>query len=192
MYKLKLANWQIRFLVGLFVCLAATAACSQRQVTDAAMVNNGNGNGDGDGEGLGGTGIDDGEGLGGTGIIGVVSDVDAFTVNGQHVEIDERTSVEIDGKIGSQTDLRRGQLVLIEAEGPPLSLRAKHIIIRHEIVGPVTRAAAADGHIFVLDQRVSVPRYLQEPSYPRRGRLGGGERISHIERRDPWHAHRAP
>ena len=190
MYRMKRANWQKRLLVGLFVFLVTLAVGSQNKQTDATTVNNG------DGEGLGGTGIDGGEGIGGTGIIGVISDVDDFTVNGQRIEIDEKTSVEIDGKIGSQSDLRRGQMVIIEAKGPPSSLRAEIIFVRHEIVGPVTKSIGVcrRPHLRARSARECSAFDLQGSTYPRVGdwvavsgfRISNGEiHGTRIERRDP-------
>ena len=121
---------------GLTICLGALAACAQKSELEVVAANGG------DDEGIGGTGVHNSEGIGGTGIIGVVSDVENFTVNGQSIEIDERTTVEIDGRLGSQSDLRRGQVVMVEADGPATSFRADHISIRHEIVGPITRVKA--------------------------------------------------
>lgn len=141
---------QLCFFFGLAICLIAPPARTHKQEAHVAGLNGG------DGERIGGMGIDDGEEIGGTDIIGVMSDVESFTVNGQIIEIDERTTVTINGKPGSQNDLRRGQMVLVEANGPAASLKADHISIRYEVVGPITRVAPDTEELFVLDTRVTL------------------------------------
>ena len=172
---------------GLTICLGALAACAQKSEPEVVTANGG------DDEGIGGTGIHNSEGIGGTGIIGVVSDVENFTVNGQSIEIDEWTTVEIDGKLGSQSDLRRGQVVMVEAGGPATSLRADYVSIRHEIVGPITRIKSDTDELFVLDLRVSLAPDARELTSVNVGdwvavsglRISNGEILgTRIERRE--------
>ncbi len=147
--------------LGILIGLVALASCSHEPVQDIALLNGGDGEGiggtgiQGD-EGIGGTGVHDGEAIGGTFIIGIVSDTDNFTINGRSVEIDDETTVEIDGRLASQSDLRPGQMAMVEAGGGAGSLKAGHIAIRHEVVGPVARVSRDGTELLVLDQRITL------------------------------------
>ncbi len=89
--------------------------------------------------GIGGTGIsqDDGDrGIGGTGIVGVITGFASVCVNGVEVVVDPGLEADLDGTRGDTSQLRAGQVAVIEATGGS-ALRAKTLSIRHEVSGPV-------------------------------------------------------
>lgn len=145
-YRTKSANWRHLFC-GFAFLLSMLAACSDRPWSERLSLNGG-----------------DGEGIGGTGIIGIVADFGSIIVNDLRVGIDETAVVFVDGELGSVSDLRRGQLVFVEAFGSATSLVASRVSIRHEVIGPVTGLAPVLNEMLVLDQRIKLAPELGDLS----------------------------
>jgi hypothetical protein len=115
--------------------------------------------------GIGGTGIRPAatgpsiqtaeRGIGGTGIVGVVTGFASICLSGREVAFDPAVPVVVDGAPASAAVLRAGQFTTVEAGGPDDSLRARRIVVRHEVSGPVEEIGA-DGVLRVAGQRVIV------------------------------------
>jgi hypothetical protein len=115
--------------------------------------------------GIGGTGIraapapapmlEADRGIGGTGIVGVVTGFASICLSGREVAFANDVPVIMDGAPASPATLRAGQLTAVEAAGAADALRARRIVIRHEVSGPVEEVGA-DGVLRVAGQRVIV------------------------------------
>jgi hypothetical protein len=111
--------------------------------------------------GIGGTGIraapelEADRGIGGTGIVGVVTGFASICLSGREVAFANDVPVVMDGAPASSATLRAGQLTAVEAAGTANALRARRIVIRHEVSGPVEEVGA-DGLLRVAGQRVIV------------------------------------
>lgn len=109
--------------------------------------------------GIGGTGIDNNaiptadRGIGGTGIVGVVTGFSSVCVAGLEISYGSTTPVSIAGSPATVDELRAGQVVAIDATQNSSGLRARNILVRHEVTGPV-QSVSADGVLTVAGQRV--------------------------------------
>ena len=91
-------------------------------------------------------------GIGGTGIIGVITGFASVCVAGEEVALPEAVPTQVDGRAANLDDLRAGQVAAIQAAGPPGSLQAQRIVVRHVVIGPVQ--AAGPGTLTVAGQVV--------------------------------------
>ena len=116
------------------------------------------GTGHRDGSGSGGTGRQarDGNGAGGTGVVGVITGFGSICVNELEIHYDAKTPVSVNGESGRAEQLAVGQMVAVRAEGKGADLHAKHIQVRHALVGRV-EAVNQDGRLKVWGQWVSPP-----------------------------------
>ena len=111
--------------------------------------------------GIGGTGAAGGTGAtGGTGIVGVITGFGSIFVDGLEIGYDAKTPVDIDGASGSATALRAGQVVAIEAEGPPSALRAQSVAVRYQVSGPVDALNESGRMLRVAGQSVAIDNSL--------------------------------
>lgn len=101
--------------------------------------------------GIGGTGAP-----GGTGIVGVITGFGSILVDGLEVRYDAATPVDIDGASGSVASLRAGQVVAIEAEGPPSALSARSVGVRYQVSGPVEALNDGGQALRVAGQDVAI------------------------------------
>lgn len=116
--------------------------------------------------GIGGTGapsrtqIAD-RGIGGTGIVGVVTGFASVCVDGLEVRLDRSVPVSVNGRAMTTGQLRVGQMVIIDANGPlgtPNSVpQARAITVRYEVSGPIEAVDIRAGTIKVAGQTVRVP-----------------------------------
>ncbi len=119
------------------------------------------------GQGIGGTGNQPGEGngIGGTGtlqnqptgIIGTITGFGSILVNNYEVDYsgDTQTKSDLDD-VREAKSLRIGQVVEIEADGQGKRVRARRIVVRYEVAGPIESSDRASGTIRVLGQTVVV------------------------------------
>lgn len=113
--------------------------------------------------GIGGTGIATGSlrtadrGIGGTGIVGVVTGFASVCVDGLEVAYDHSAHVDIDGRPAAPTQLRVGQVVMIDAYGALPEPQARTISVRNEVSGRIDDIDAASGVLHVAGQSVLVP-----------------------------------
>jgi hypothetical protein len=119
------------------------------------------------GQGIGGTGNQPGEGngIGGTGtlqnqptgIIGTITGFGSILVNNYEVDYsgDTQTKSDLDD-VREAKSLRIGQVVEIEADGQGKRVRARRIVVRYEVAGPIESIDRASGTIRVLGQTVVV------------------------------------
>jgi hypothetical protein len=117
------------------------------------------GTGHRDGSGMGGTGQQahtDGSGAGGTGVVGVITGFGSICVNEIEIHYDAKTPVSVNGESSRSDQLAVGQMVAVRAEGKGANLHAKHIQVRHTLVGRV-EAVNQDGQLKVWGQWVSPP-----------------------------------
>jgi hypothetical protein len=109
--------------------------------------------------GIGGTGaprVAD-RGIGGTGIIGVISGFASVCIAGTEVGFDASTAIDIDGALGSVSDLRVGQVAVIDAAGSATqTLAARTIRVQRAVTGRI-EAIDADGRMTIAGQTVLVP-----------------------------------
>jgi hypothetical protein len=116
--------------------------------------------------GIGGTGIDDSaiqtadRGIGGTGIVGVVTGFSSVCVDGLEVSYGSTTTVSMAGSSATVDQLRAGQVVAIDATQSATGLRARNILVRHEVTGPV-QSVSTDGVLTVAGQRVVLDRTVR-------------------------------
>lgn len=108
--------------------------------------------------GIGGTGapatrLAD-RGIGGTGIIGVITGFASVCVAGEEVALPGNVSTRMDEDAAGLDDLRAGQVVALEAAGPPGALQAQRIVVRHAVIGPVD--SVGPGTVTVAGQVVAV------------------------------------
>jgi hypothetical protein len=120
------------------------------------------GTGHGDGSGSGGTGQQartdgDGSGTGGTGVVGVITGFGSICVNALEIHYDAKTPVSVNGQSGRAAQLAVGQVVAVRAEGEGANLQARHIQIRHTLVGRVEAVNQA-GQFRIWGQWVSPPQ----------------------------------
>ena len=122
-----------------------------------------------DGRGTGGTGQQarDSSGTGGTGVVGVITGFGSICVNELEIHYDAKTPVSVNGQSGRAEQLAVGQMVAVRAVGKGADLHARHIQVRHALVGRV-EAVNQDGRLKVWGQWVSPPRMA---------RVQPGERI---------------
>jgi hypothetical protein len=139
--------------------------------------------------GIGGTGapsrmqiVD--RGIGGTGIVGIVTGFASICVDGLEVRFDRTVPVFINGTAATTGQLRIGQLVAINAVGPPTAsdsvAQARTISVRYEVSGPIEAIDIHAGAIMVAGQRV-----LVLPSTWVAGRFGMGNWITVSGLRQP-------
>lgn len=138
--------------------------------------------------GIGGTGS-----TGGTGILGVITGFASVCVNGLEIHTAPTLAVELEGVAASPAQLRAGQVVVVEAVGPPEALRARRLAVRHEVIGPVEQQRGAEG-LRVAGQEVRFTPEMRGGSAWRIGdwvavsglrRPDGRVMASRIDRRDP-------
>lgn len=111
--------------------------------------------------GIGGTGTPGGTGApGGTGIVGVITGFGSIFVDGLEIGYDSATPVDIDGASGSANALRVGQVVAIEAEGPPSALKARNVAVRYQVSGPVDALTESGQMLHVAGQSVAIDSRL--------------------------------
>lgn len=120
--------------------------------------------------GIGGTGTishSPDRGIGGTGVIGTIRGFGSIWVNGLEIFYGANAAVTIDGRAGSTSDLRVGQVVRVTATREAGVFQTTRIDIASEVVGPVQRVRS--GQIEVLGQTVltrNVPGAAQlRPGY---------------------------
>jgi hypothetical protein len=132
--------------------------------------------------GIGGTGAPSrmqvaDRGIGGTGIVGIVTGFASICVDGLEVRFDRTVPVFIDGTAATTGQLRIGQLVAINAAGPPTVsdsvAHARTISVRYEVSGPIEAIDIHAGAIIVAGQQV-----LVLPSTWVAGRFGMGNWIT--------------
>ncbi|QEP44867.1 hypothetical protein D5085_18055 [Ectothiorhodospiraceae bacterium BW-2] len=109
--------------------------------------------------GLGGTGVllSDGEerGLGGTGVMGTLTAFGSIWVNGLHIELDEQTYYQRNGRPSTVASLALGQQLRVVARGRATEpLVATEVEIIDQLRGPVSHYEAADKLLIVLGQTV--------------------------------------
>jgi hypothetical protein len=99
-------------------------------------------------------------GIGGTGIVGVVTGFASICVDGLEVRFDRTVPVFVNGTAATTGQLRIGQLVVIDANGPPTAsdpvAQARTISVRTEASGPIEAIDIHAGAIMVAGQRVIV------------------------------------
>ncbi|WP_299679237.1 DUF5666 domain-containing protein [uncultured Roseobacter sp.] len=80
-------------------------------------------------------------GIGGTGIVGILTEFGSLIVSGNRVETDLRT--EFSGPFGplSESDIRVGDSLTIEALGSAGNLRARRVHVTYPLVGTVSERA---------------------------------------------------
>ena len=120
------------------------------------------GTGHRDGSGTGGTGQQvrgdgDGSGTGGTGVVGIITGFGSICVNELEIHYDAKTPVLVNGQSSRADQLAVGQMVAVHADGKGDNLHAKHIQVRHTLVGRV-EAVNKEGQLKVWGQWVSPPR----------------------------------
>lgn len=133
--------------------------------------------------GIGGTGISTGEGdrgIGGTGILGVITGFASVCVNGLEIHTAPSLAVELEGAAASLAQLRAGQVVVVEAAGPPEALRARRLAVRYEVIGPVEQQRGTEG-LRVAGQEV---RYTPELRGGSAWRIGDWVAVSGLRRPD--------
>ena len=89
-------------------------------------------------------------GIGGTGIVGVITGFASVCINGLEVALDDTAQVQFEREPAADSILRAGQLVTIAAEGPGAALRARSIVVRHEVSGPVESMEIGHGDSLVV------------------------------------------
>jgi hypothetical protein len=107
--------------------------------------------------GIGGTGAivqSADRGIGGTGIIGVITGFASVCVAGEEVALPTGVSARMDEDPAQLDDLRAGQVIAIEAAGQDGSLRARRVVVRHAIIGPIE--ATGPGTMTVAGQLVAL------------------------------------
>lgn len=102
--------------------------------------------------GVGGTGH---EADGVTGIVGTITGFASICVNGLEVHYDHTVPVSSNQAPAKPEALAVGQIVSVDAVPSGRGLEARRIAVLHALVGPVTRAANADGTIEVMKAVVS-------------------------------------
>jgi hypothetical protein len=113
--------------------------------------------GGGDDDGVGGTGAAPSDGVGGTGLFGTITGFGSICVNGQHVDYDAATRIEVDGRPASATELAVGQVARADAKRNRNGrLYARSIAVDHALVGPVDAIDPAQNQIEVMGQRVAL------------------------------------
>jgi len=146
--------------------LAAGAIAEAPPSRDPGIGIGGTGHRPGEGNGIGGTGHQPGEGngIGGTGapqqhatgIVGTVTGFGSILVNGFEVDYSDATPTKSDlNDVSNARSLRVGQVVEIEAEGEGKHLRARKILVRYEVAGPIESIDRASGNLRVLGQTVA-------------------------------------
>ncbi|MBI3784893.1 MAG: hypothetical protein HY270_15990 [Deltaproteobacteria bacterium] len=112
-------------------------------------------------DGIGGTGVHPG-GIGGTGIsadtgiIGTITGFGSICVGGLEVLYDATTPIEFDGHAAGASELGVGQVVEVVAGGSGDEVRARSIVLRHAVSGPIERIDAERNQIQVLGQTVQL------------------------------------
>jgi hypothetical protein len=96
-------------------------------------------------------------GIGGTGIVGVITGFASVCVNGLEVAYDPAIPVDRDGTAANASSLRAGQVVVIQAEGPPDALHARTISLRHEVSGRIEAVELGSGLLTIAGQPVAIP-----------------------------------
>jgi hypothetical protein len=129
--------------------------------TDQADGSGIGGTGHRDGSGTGGTGQQartdgDSSGAGGTGVVGIITGFGSICVNDLEIHYDAKTPISVNGESSRLDQLAVGQMVAVHAEGKGANLQAKHIQVRHTLVGRVD-AVNPDGQLKVWGQWVSPP-----------------------------------
>ncbi|MCB2106204.1 MAG: hypothetical protein KDE14_00830 [Rhodobacteraceae bacterium] len=112
--------------------------------------------------GLGGTGVvaqGEERGLGGTGIVGVVTGFASICVNGYEVEVDETTSVAVEGLPATPDDIKLGQVVEIEAYTANGKLAASTVNVRLAAAGPIESVASDKSSFTVAGQSIEVSAF---------------------------------
>ena len=107
-------------------------------------------------KGIGGTGapaLAD-RGIGGTGIVAVISGFASLCLAGQEVALPAETPIVLGSDPSSTSQLRAGQVAVVEARDTGGGLSAVRVMIRFEVSGPVE--AVTDGQLVVAGQRVAV------------------------------------
>ncbi len=105
--------------------------------------------------GIGGTGITNGTDIkNGTGIIGVITGFASVCVAGEEVALPSDVTARMDEDPAQLNDLRAGQVVAIEAAGQGGALQARHVVVRHTVIGPIE--ATGPGTMTVAGQRVDL------------------------------------
>jgi hypothetical protein len=107
-----------------------------------------------DDDGIGGTGVSAGAD---TGIIGTITGFASICVGDVEIHYDAASTVEIDGQPAGVADLAVGQVVEVIADGSGDQVRARQIVIRHLVAGPVTAFDAQLGKLDVMGQSVLAP-----------------------------------
>lgn len=190
-------GWIRCLLAGLLMVVATDvyAACETGGVSGTGFSGEGGESGTGTGgtglrepggTGTGGTGLGDpeegGTGTGGTGILGVITGFGSVCVNGQKVEYDESTRIEVDGRSATTEELAVGQLVRITTPaGRPR--HAREIRVQNLLVGPIDRLEPGGRALWVMGQRVALRDRSPESTDPAtRGAgnapLTAGERVA--------------
>lgn len=125
--------------------------------------------------GIGGTGS-----TGGTGILGVITGFASVCVNGLEVHTAPTLAVELEGVAASTAQLRAGQVVMVEAGGPPEALRARRLAVRYEVIGPVEQQRGTEG-LRVAGQEL---RFTPEMRGGSAWRIGDWVAVSGLRRPD--------
>ena len=111
--------------------------------------------------GIGGTGIggtdSGGTDSGGTGIVGVITGFASVCVNGLEIAYDSAASVDLNGIVGTAAALRAGQVVVIQADGPPGALHARTMSLRQEVSGRIEAIELGSGLLTIAGQQVAIP-----------------------------------
>jgi hypothetical protein len=102
--------------------------------------------------------------IGDAGIVGVITGFNSVCIDGTEIGLDGAVPMQIDETTASGTELRAGQVAVIEAVAENGTLRSLHLAVRHELTGPIERQAA-DGTMTIAGQPVVVPA----------GTRGGGQ-----------------
>jgi hypothetical protein len=120
-------------------------------------------------------------GIGGTGILGIITGFGSVLVDGIEIRYDNDAPVDIDGNAATAADLRTGQLVAIQAEGPDTALRATKIAVQTAVAGRIEPPQPGSSILTVSGQPVSVP---PEASGAETFTPGDWVRVSGLRRND--------
>ncbi|MCV3274023.1 DUF5666 domain-containing protein [Roseobacter sinensis] len=112
-------------------------------------------------------------GIGGTGIVGVVTELGDLVVSGNRVQTDSSTEFsDAFGRLAA-SDIRLGDSLTVEADGPADALRARRVHVTTPLVGRVYTASTPDRRMTVNGVDVLLPPGLPLPEVGTRVAVSG-------------------
>jgi hypothetical protein len=96
------------------------------------------------------------EHTGGIGVTGVITGFSSVCIDGREILLDGAVPIDVDGASARGTALRAGQFAIIDAARDDAGIRALHLSVRHEVIGPIERRDPDGNGLTVAGQHVRI------------------------------------